>query len=173
MSDFDSRIKAIFDAGEDRGQRLQLLLSTPDDLISLVLRGHLIIEELLFTAVAAHCRDPEHLDSARLRFPQLVSLLRALEKISSVPSHYWNALLELNALRNCLAHRLEPEDMEARVSRFVSIIANASSSKLPEPFTSREALQAAIYYLMGGLEMVAAWEAAVEALIHHRATTSK
>jgi hypothetical protein len=170
MSDFESRIKAIFATGEDRGARLREHLSNNDDLIGVVLRGHLVLEELLFAAVSAHCQEPEHLKEVRLRFPQLVSLLRALEKISAVPSNYWNALLEFNTLRNQLAHRLEPKDIEACTARFVSFVSLRSEHKFPEPHSSREALQAALHYLIGGLEVVATWHAAVEALIHERAT---
>ena len=117
MAEFESSLKPTLEAREARSQRLHQILRTPDDLISLVLRGHLFIEELLFAAIEAHCQDTEHLKAARLRFPQLVALLRALEKISAAPPNYWVALSELNALRNALAHNLEPNDIESRVAR--------------------------------------------------------
>ena len=169
MAEFKSRLKSIFGAREERGQRFHEILRTPDDLVSLVLRGHLVVEELLFAAVSAHCQETEHLKIARLRFPQLVALLRALEKISAVPSNYWTALSELNSLRNALAHNLEPQDLASRVARFVAVIAEGSTEvKLPEPHSSREALETALFLLIGGLEVVAVWQAAVEDLIRHR-----
>lgn len=168
MAEFESRLKAVFEAREGRGQRFNQILRTPDDLVSLVLRGHLVVEELLFAAISVHCQESEHLKTARLRFPQLVALLRALEKVSAVPPSYWTALSELNSLRNALAHILEPQDLASRVAHFVAVIAEGSTqAKFPEPHSSREALEAALFYLIGGLEVVAVWQAAVEDLIRH------
>jgi hypothetical protein len=175
MNNQDSRIDAIFSAGDARSEKLRAFLVGPEDLISLVLRGHLVLEELLFAACAAYCRDAEQLKNARLRFPQLVSLLRALEKISAVPSHYWDALLELNSLRNGLAHKLEHKDLQSRIARFVGIVASNGKTgmKFPQPYSSREALESALNFLVGGLEVVSVWHAAVEELIRQRATQSE
>ena len=169
MTDFDTRINAIFNAGNERSEKLRALLAAPDDLIALVLRGHLVLEELLFAAAAAHCQDPDHLKAARLRFPQLVSLLRALEKISTVPPRFWDALLELNALRNALAHRLEFDDLEHRVNLFVTAAAGDEFiAKVPLPHSSRQALETTLHFLIGGFEVVAVWHASVEELIRER-----
>lgn len=167
MKSKDSKFDVIFSAGDARSDRLRTFLTAPEDLISLVLRGHLVIEELLFTACSAYCRDAEHLKHARLRFPQLVSLLRALEKISAVPPSYWDALLELNSLRNSLAHQLEHKDIQGRIARFVGVVAgsNRADMTFPQPYSSREALESALYFLVGGLEVVSVWHSAVEELI--------
>jgi hypothetical protein len=170
MAEYESPLKSTFESREARSQRLHEILRTPDNVIGLVLRGHLFIEELLFAAVEAHCKDAEHLKMARLRFPQLVELLRALEKISSVPPHYWTALSELNALRNALAHKLEPSDLASRVARFVdAVAASPDGTKIPRPHGSREALESALLHLIGGLEVVAVWQAALEELIRAQA----
>ncbi|MEW6688702.1 MAG: hypothetical protein AB1452_06365 [Pseudomonadota bacterium] len=166
MAEYKSALKSTLEAREARSQRLQEILRTPDDVVGLVLRGHLFIEELLFAAVEAHCKDAEHLKAARLRFPQLVALLRALEKISSVPPNYWTALSELNALRNALAHKLEPNDLASRVARFVgAVAANPDGTQIAGPHTSREALESALLRLIGGLEVVAVWQVALEELV--------
>jgi hypothetical protein len=34
------------------------ILTSDDDVVTLVLRSHLVIEELLYTAIAAHCQEP-------------------------------------------------------------------------------------------------------------------
>jgi hypothetical protein len=170
MVEYRSALKPTLEAREARSQRLHQILRTPDDLIALVLRGHLFIEELLFAAVLAHCQDIEHLKAARLRFPQLVALLRALEKISAAPPNYWSALSELNALRNALAHNLEPNDLASRVARFVAAVTEGQEgAKIPEPHSSREALEKALLHLIGGLEVVAVWQAAVEELTRAQA----
>jgi len=174
MPEFESKINDIFNAGQLRSEKLISLLSTPDDLISLVPRGHLVLEELLFTACSAYCQDPSHLKAGRLRFPQLVSLLRALEKISSVPQEYWDALIELNSLRNALAHQLEQKDIEAKISRFVGIVTNfRPEGSLPKSQSARESLESSLYFLIGGFEVVAVWHKAIEELIKQRAFESK
>ena len=59
MVEYKSALKSTLEAREVRSQRLHEILRTPDDVIGLVLRGHLFIEELLFAAVEAHCKDAE------------------------------------------------------------------------------------------------------------------
>ncbi len=169
MAEFKSILKSLLGTREERSQRFDQILRTPDELVGLVLRGHLIVEELLYAAVSAHCQEAGHLRTARLRFPQLVALLRALEKISAVPPNYWTALSELNGLRNALAHNLEPQDLASRATRFVALVAEGSTqAKFPEPYSSPEALETALFYLIGGLEVIAVWQTAVEELIRHR-----
>jgi hypothetical protein len=167
MSDLRERIKAIAFARARRGHELEDLLEPNDDLTIVVLRGHLVLEELLFTAVSSHCREPEHLKLARLRFPQLVSLLRALERDPSVPPAYWEALGQLNTLRNALAHNLEPSDLAARVQNFVAIVASAGVTP-SSPTDSREALEAAILSLVISMNFVGTIQAVFEEAIRHR-----
>ena len=115
---FEAKLNAVFTSQERRSQRVVSLLEGGDVLVGLGLRGHLAMEELPFTACAAHCADPKQLERARLRFPQLVCLFRALEKIPSVPPEFWGALEDLNSLRNSLAHRLEHPNIEDRIRGF-------------------------------------------------------
>jgi|GEM_PF-4479750 hypothetical protein len=146
---------------------LSQILTTEDDLISIVLRGHLVLEELLFSAVAAHCPNAEYLKMANLRFPQLVAMLRALEKLPAVPPWLWKALTELNGLRNSLAHRIELADLNARVERFVSTIPSGleAEHKLPPPVTQKESVRHALLYMLGALSVVAVFQSAMEELI--------
>lgn len=90
MDDFRAKLKRLFSSGEERSKRLAEILKSEDDLTSIVLRGHLVLEELVFTAVAAHCVNPDYLKKANLRFPQLLAMLRALEKLPSVPEWLWS-----------------------------------------------------------------------------------
>lgn len=173
MRDFEADISEVFAEGEARRERLVALLPESDDLVGLVLRGHLVLEELLFVACAAFCAAPEHLKGARLRFPQLVSLLRSLEKIPSVPDNYWAALTELNSLRNLLAHQLEHNDLESRIVHFLATVdlpPDVKKSLQPEPL--RKKLQAALHFLIGGFEVAAVWHEGVETLLRHRALES-
>ena len=152
MVEFESILKPILKEREARTQRLLQILRAPDDLVSLVLRGHLFIEELLFAAVSARCHDTEQVKRAQLRFPQFVALLRALEKNSVAPPNCWTALSELNSLRNALDQNLEPNDLASRVARIVAAVAEGSvSMKFPETRSSRKALEAGALELQRAL----------------------
>lgn len=61
---FESTLRSIFESREIRDKRLFELLKSEDDLVSVVLRSHLVIEELLFSAIAAHCEEPDRLRDA-------------------------------------------------------------------------------------------------------------
>ena len=171
MSQYKSIIGPVLEAHDERAKQLLALLGSSNDLIAIVLRGHLVVEELLFEAISAHCQDREQLEAAKFRFPQLVSILRALEKIPAVPPEYWISLAELNSLRNALAHNLEPKDLTSRILRFIATV-EASATKtafvVPEPRDSPDALKAAIHFLVGGLGVVAVWQSAIEELIRHQ-----
>lgn len=176
MSEYKSIIAPVLDARNERDKQLLSLLTSSDDVITIVLRGHLIVEELLFAAVGAHCQDQEQLKAAKLRFPQLVSILRALEKLPALLPEYWTALGELNSLRNALAHNLEPKDLSSRLLRFVaSVEASAKNTVLsiPTPRDSPEALKVAFHFLVGGMGMLAVWQSAIEELIRHQMSKPK
>jgi hypothetical protein len=101
------------------GAKLRVMkhLSQQGDLSLIVLKGHLIVEELLFTVVTSAVRYPEALTSANLSFYQLASVAKAFFYEDSV-APIWDAIFELNKLRNALAHNLDLPDLENRLRRF-------------------------------------------------------
>jgi hypothetical protein len=168
-SPLEARLEQIFRDPDERSRELRLKLTTPNDLVGVVLRGHLVVEELLSASCGAYCKHPEHLHAARLRFPQLVLLLRALEKLPAVPSQFWDALLELNAIRNALAHRLELKNLEGKIDRFVDLVGVYKvENPLPAPTSRREALENAIAFLVGGFEVIATFHKNVDELLELR-----
>lgn len=87
-------------------------LQSPDP-TALLLRGHLWVERLLLDLIRSDLEFPEEFNELdRLAFPTKVSLARAQ---GSLP---WpNALLELNRVRNRLAHDVRFEiDLETALS---------------------------------------------------------
>jgi len=74
-----------------------------DELIALILRGHLLIEQQLTEIIARTARSPMALQQARLRFSQLLYVAKALfydERDDDV----WSSIQKLNRIRNRLAH---------------------------------------------------------------------
>lgn len=168
MTSKEDEVHAIFAAGQDRGERWTTLLKTSDDLVAVVLRGHLVFEEILFRVVQTHCLSPEHLGDAKLRFFQLVALARSLEKVPAIPESTWRALGELNSLRNALAHNLESASVEERVARFVRAARPNLAPDPSEPPTSKEGVLSALFYLLGQLEVLDVFTEAVEWLVVQR-----
>ena len=97
-------------------------LSEVDDLTLVVLKGHLLVEELLNGIIAAFCVLPEYVEEVRLGFFQKSKLVRALtgQDLEGKPTDGpWRSLESLNSLRNQLAHHLEPKDLEQKIDRFI------------------------------------------------------
>jgi hypothetical protein len=90
----------------------------------MILKGHLLLEELLYGAVLSKCPNPAHVERAQLRFFQLLILVRSLyltpspeQKGSFNEETFWDALEAFNTLRNRLAHKLEPKDLSSLLKR--------------------------------------------------------
>ena len=168
-TEFDTRIDAFFRERDARSDTHLKMLKETDDLTALLLKGHLIAEELITTAIEAYCREPHYLSQAKLRFGQRVALLRALERIPSAPQTFWDAVLLLNKLRNELAHNLEQERVPALSAKFVTMLEKyRRQGHFPKPFDGREALIQALYFTLGGLEVISIWQHGVEELVANK-----
>lgn len=132
------------------------LLPDTDDLTLMVLKGHLILEEMLFALVGEHCAKPEHLDGARLSFAQLLKLAQSLVS-APVPEEVWTAIAEINRLRNALAHNLRPTDVETRVEEIYRA-AIVGMEPLPpdysKPLIAGRIIQESMLSLIGALALV-------------------
>lgn len=86
-----------------RAERFDKLLPIDADELTIILKGHLLIEEQLRAIIRALVANPEHLDEARLTFANSLHLARA------VAGHFnkgvcWSAAKQLNVVRNLIAH---------------------------------------------------------------------
>ncbi len=91
----------------------------------LILKTHLLLEQALRAEVAANVRHPRFLKQANLRFYQVLNLAKAMfyesmdnEDRARDIDQIWDAVEALNALRNQLAHHLEPDDTARLLQRF-------------------------------------------------------
>jgi hypothetical protein len=95
----------------------------------IVLKGHLVLEELLRMKVEAAVRQPEHLARANLSFFQVLCIARALfgndvRSQIGAGGHIksaWDVIEAWNQLRNRLAHKLEPMDMLPIIRRILYV----------------------------------------------------
>jgi len=125
-----------------------------ENLTLLVLKGHLLLEELINATGDALLPNPSALKAAQLGCFQRTRRLMAL-----IPDMGFNGPLvafeKLNAIRNKYGHMLEPPQIEERILAFVDFVEGpmepaqrASVTRLPER------LSRAISFLCGQLEMV-------------------
>lgn len=85
-----------------------------DASVIVTLKGHLLLEERLTSAIEKFVFHPEHLD-ARFTFFHKLSLARSM----STDEHkngMWDVILKINSLRNALAHRLDEGSREKAVA---------------------------------------------------------
>lgn len=84
-----------------------------DDLTLVVLKGHLLVEEVMIELASLVLPHSDCLDSARLTFYQRACVVKAA--IPSRATDCWELIFKLNSLRNDLAHNLEPPKLHGHL----------------------------------------------------------
>jgi hypothetical protein len=92
-------------------------LPKTEDLTLLILKGHLLIERVIEEFIAVHIADREAFREARLSSFQKIQLAIAID--GRLPPEdddgFWDAVKQMNKLRNTLAHKLTVPDVEDQV----------------------------------------------------------
>jgi hypothetical protein len=96
--------------------RTAWVMEDPVQLI--ILKGHLLVEAELVDICSRLLANPSALEKDKVNFPARLNLVRALIDDGDVPEAIWQALGDLNKIRNKLAHNLEPKDIERELPRF-------------------------------------------------------
>lgn len=84
----------------------------------LVLKAHLLAEEVLYEFLQSQAHQPKYIEEVRLSFAQCISLAKAFHRFSRPDWWAWSALSKLNSLRNLLAHNLEPTNTKEKIVDF-------------------------------------------------------
>jgi hypothetical protein len=151
-----------------REARIEAHLPRTTDLTLLTLKGHLLVEEMLDEIIRGYCLQPSCLDGVDIRFQVKARLARALVG-DILPDSMWTMIDSLNSIRNDLAHKLESQKLNAKISAFNEIKYRESKSpkKSKKPSTTTdevaEELAINIHYLLGQLT---ASETFVKAYLH-------
>lgn len=124
-------------------------LDTTDDPTLLILRVHLLVEERLRDLLARICRSPDELPPARLSFYQVLYLCRAVVGRHDDPA--WGFVARLNEVRNRMAHRLDPGDVDTLLGSVVEKLGVANAGKTETPI---ERLRAAAFYACGYFDAI-------------------
>lgn len=112
--------------GENKKQRVAYLLEhlQSDEAANIILKGHLVIEEGITSAILGILPTPEHIDKARLSFSQKLALWRCLSPLMG-NDPMWETLSKLNALRNSLSHSLDGERRSRATDSLISTYVTA------------------------------------------------
>lgn len=98
---------------------VRLLVHLPkQDLTLIVLKGHILVEEQLLSAVCESVPFPDSIKKGNFRYFHLSAIAKALFYRSD-EQWLWESVSRLNTLRNQLAHHLEPESLETCVKQFL------------------------------------------------------
>ncbi|MGX1170326.1 hypothetical protein AB7M16_006592 [Bradyrhizobium sp. USDA 372] len=121
----------------------------------IVLKGHLVLEELIRAKVEAAVHDPTALRKANLTFFNLLCVARALygplpDRAHENPHDLWDVVEAWNTLRNRLAHRIEPTDIAPFLAR-IFFWAPADWRHNLEDEETQSGLSIAIGMLIGGI----------------------
>ena len=98
-----------------------------------ILKGHLLIEELIRKAVDRELTRPAYLKG--FGFHHYLSVARALISDESMV-WAWDAAKELNNIRNQIAHSLEPKELDKHVEKFTRLVEQHRSWSYPPEFLS-------------------------------------
>jgi hypothetical protein len=99
---------------ENYFEKLKTHLPLVKDPTVVILRGHLLIEELLEALITASLVDPTAIRDARLTFFHKLCLCRGLIG-SANEDDLWKPIEALNGLRNTISHKLPDEALSKKL----------------------------------------------------------
>ncbi len=145
---------------EETENRFRKHFPETDDMLAIVLRGHLLVEEFL-DRLNRHCfHFPEYYDKAELTFYQKLMIARAQVLVPHAdPDHFFAPITKLNKLRNTLAHNLESPKLRGKVEEFLESVEARYPSDSPilqeaAENTIESRLRSAIFYILGQMHVL-------------------
>lgn len=136
-------MRSIGDAKERGafGDFARLLEHLPDyhePVILILLKGHLLIEELLRTYIEQTLPNPEAIRHADFTFARCLTLCRALTPPDRL-SWVFDATEQLNSVRNEVAHELASALLQQKLESFISLVEKHSKDSVFPPHERGEA----------------------------------
>jgi hypothetical protein len=117
-------------------EKLKIHLPIAKDPTVVILRGHLLIEELLNDIISFHLKDPSAIKDARLTFFQKMRLAQGIlgnKKDNST----WKAIEVLNKLRNQISHRLPDSTLINQMNPILKAIFEDEFDQIPSDIYSK------------------------------------
>jgi len=137
---------------DSQGEHFRNLLERleRDDEALIVLKGHLVIEELITAAIEKFVWHGEYIERARLTFAHKMQLARAIS-MDHHQNTMWDLIDKLNAVRNKLAHSLDGEP------RAKAMTALREAFKREVPHAAKEELEDDIHLLASVVSLCLGW----------------
>ena len=120
------------------------------DELTIILKSHLLVEELLRGFCEYSVAHPKYLREARLSFKQIFHLARSIYSLNVPRLEWtWGVVNSLNTMRNLMAHAIEPDEKKYGLARDVIIreVMSHTSHEVPTVPT----FHGAVSYLYGVL----------------------
>src|SRR5258708_6758278 len=105
---------------EELKRRSLEYLSNVDETTLVVLKGHLLIEELLDSIISTFVFHPEFIGADNLGFAQKLSIARSMS-LDEHENAMWELATKLNSLRNELAHKLDSPKRAAKTRSVIDL----------------------------------------------------
>jgi hypothetical protein len=86
-----------------------------DDLSQIILKGHLVIEEIMTEAITRFVFHSEIAKEAKLQFHQKLTICRAIS-VREENNPMWELVAKINSLRNHLSHSLNDHERTKRIN---------------------------------------------------------
>jgi len=94
-----------------------------------ILKGQLLMEKLIREFIDSRLPNPSALGKQQFTAAQCISIAQSMCLDNTEPNWLWSQVKELNSIRNKLAHNLENENIDKRISNFISTVCNAQNLK--------------------------------------------
>ena len=139
---------------DDLHSKYQEFVKNGDVESVLILKGHLVIEELLTMAITATTGSEKEITEAKLSFSQKRLIAKALAGPNKSDG-IWKIIDTLNKLRNDVGHNLTPQKSENLVDKLRSQLIGRDSvayGLIPNPNDSNQIISHAVSFSIGFLE---------------------
>ena len=133
---------------------LERHLRAKDDIEMILLKGHLVLEQVLNQMLLGHIGREEDLVGLNLMFSKKIDLLVALSGGLYDKDDIYQ-LREINRIRNKLAHNLEFNDYNEDLKRWACHVNGHTPKSINRKVTYRNAVLRAFYFLSAMLSGMA------------------
>ena len=112
-----------------RLRNADILMHIPDEELRII-KGHILIEEVLFELIKIKMSKPKVIENARLSFSQALTIVEGMyfQEELQIPWLY-RATEKLNRLRNKFAHNIDPKNIREDIDAFMDYVIKNNASK--------------------------------------------
>lgn len=115
----------------------------------ILLKGHLVIEQVLYQLISAHQLDSKRIDAMSLMFNKILELAMAIDA-NSIKDKYPH-LKEINRIRNKVAHELFFDDYHDDLKNWASAVLGYTPKTINSKRTYKNHVIRAFSWLAGML----------------------